>query len=191
MAITALPGSVTATSRLSVADENLHAQLVFEGANLLGDAGLGGVEGFGGLRDVQVAPGDLGQATELLELHSPICSGVITSYHIRLCENNDRPYDFSSGTMEPGLLALVVITFVAAFVKAPATAFVDHRPGRLLFQQPGPQPSVGADRGVHQPLRAVHQPGEHPRCMKRVLPILIGPAGSRSRYVLAPSIPDG
>jgi hypothetical protein len=60
-------------------DEDLHAELVLEGADLLGDAGLGSVQGLGSLRDVEVAAGDLRQATELLELHSPICLGFITS----------------------------------------------------------------------------------------------------------------
>jgi hypothetical protein len=40
---------------LAVAHENLHAELVLEALDLLGDAGLGGMQGLGGGRDAQTA----------------------------------------------------------------------------------------------------------------------------------------
>ncbi len=47
---------------LAVADEYLHPELVLQGADLLRDPGLGGMQGLGGLRDVQAAARNLGKA---------------------------------------------------------------------------------------------------------------------------------
>ena len=68
MAITALPGSVM-DQALAVADEDLHAELVLECADLLRNARLGGVQGLGTPRNVEVATGDFGKTAQLLELH--------------------------------------------------------------------------------------------------------------------------
>ena len=46
---------------LAVAHQDLHAQLVLELADLLADPGLGGMQGFGGLGQVQPALGDLAE----------------------------------------------------------------------------------------------------------------------------------
>ena len=44
--------------------------------------------------------------------------------------------------------------------------FVAYGAGRpRVLRQPGAQPGAGADRGVHQPVRAGHQPGGDPRGM--------------------------
>ena len=64
---------------LAVAHEDLHPELVLEGADLLGNPGLGGMQRLGGFGDVQAAAGHFGEATQLLELHEPIDLGVITS----------------------------------------------------------------------------------------------------------------
>jgi hypothetical protein len=52
-----------------VADEYLHPELVLQGADLLRDPRLGGMQRLGGLRDVQAAARNLGKATELLKFH--------------------------------------------------------------------------------------------------------------------------
>jgi hypothetical protein len=52
-----------------MAHEHLDAELVLERADLLRHAGLRSVERLGGLGDVEVAAGDLGQIAELLQLH--------------------------------------------------------------------------------------------------------------------------
>ena len=72
IATTALPGSVIATRRLPWRTNTCDPELVLERADLLGDPGLGGVQGLGGLGDVQAAAGDFGEAAQLLELHEPI-----------------------------------------------------------------------------------------------------------------------
>ena len=54
---------------LAVANKHLNAQFVFQQADLLADARLGGVQGFGGFRDVQALLGDFDQITELLQFH--------------------------------------------------------------------------------------------------------------------------
>ena len=63
---------------LAVPGEDLEPQLVLEGADLLRHAGLGGMQGLGGLRHVEPAADDLGQATELLEFHMFISNNILT-----------------------------------------------------------------------------------------------------------------
>ena len=96
--MTALPGSVIADQALAVADEDLDAELVLEGADLLGDAGLGGVQGLGGLGNVEAAARDFGEIAQLLELHDsymPIFHNILTH---SLCENKARPATHLAGT---------------------------------------------------------------------------------------------
>ena len=53
-----------------MAREHLDAELVLEGTDLLGDAGLRGVQRLRRLGDVQAAAHHFGQITKLLKLHA-------------------------------------------------------------------------------------------------------------------------
>ena len=55
---------------LAAALEQIDAELLFEQANLLADAGLGREQARGGGRDVEVPARYLYQVTQLLKLHS-------------------------------------------------------------------------------------------------------------------------
>ena len=74
MAMTALPGSVMVTRRLPWRT-NTFTELVLERADLLRDAGLRRVQRLRRLGDIQPAPGDFGEAAQLLELHTFTNSG--------------------------------------------------------------------------------------------------------------------
>ena len=54
---------------LAMAHENLHAELVLELADLLGDPGLGSVELLGRLGEIQALPYGLADVTQLLKIH--------------------------------------------------------------------------------------------------------------------------
>ena len=54
---------------LAVARKNLDAQLIFELDDGLGDAGLRGVQGLGGLGQVQAAARGLLDESELVQVH--------------------------------------------------------------------------------------------------------------------------
>ena len=60
---------------LAVAREHLDAELVLEGADLLRDAGLRGVQRLGRVGDVQSASHDLGQIAKLLQFHACLRGG--------------------------------------------------------------------------------------------------------------------
>ena len=53
----------------AVSGEDLYAQLILEGPDLLRYSGLRGVQGLGRLGDIESPARDLGETTELLELH--------------------------------------------------------------------------------------------------------------------------
>ena len=53
-----------------MAGENLDAELVLEQADLLGDAGLGGKQGIGGVRNVVAVPCHLIHIAQLLQVHA-------------------------------------------------------------------------------------------------------------------------
>ena len=59
-----------ADQALAVANEDLHAQFLFQFAYLLGHAGLGGKQALGGLGQVEIAADRLAHCTKLLEIHS-------------------------------------------------------------------------------------------------------------------------
>jgi hypothetical protein len=65
----AWPSTARPAELLAAPLEQLHAQFLFEQANLFADARLRGEQARGGGRHAQVAPHDLGQVTQLLQLH--------------------------------------------------------------------------------------------------------------------------
>lgn len=54
---------------LAASAKNLHTQLVFQHTNLLGNAGLRGIQAFGGRRDIEIVVTYFDDVTQLLQLH--------------------------------------------------------------------------------------------------------------------------
>jgi hypothetical protein len=68
-----------------VAREHLDAELVLERADLLRDAGLLGVQRFGGLGNVEAPPHHLGEIAKLLEFHAVLLrAGNFLSQRLRV-----------------------------------------------------------------------------------------------------------
>jgi hypothetical protein len=65
-----LAGFGDAFEALAVAGEDFYAQLFFQLDDGFGHPGLGGVQGFGGLGQVQAAPGGFLDKAELVQVHN-------------------------------------------------------------------------------------------------------------------------
>ena len=63
-----------AANTLAVAREDVHAQLLLQLDDGLGDPGLRGIQGLGGLREVEVLPYRFTNETELMKIHEGIPS---------------------------------------------------------------------------------------------------------------------
>jgi hypothetical protein len=77
--------------------EYLHAQLVFQLADLLADPRLGGEERVGGRGHVQIVPGDLGDVAKLAQVHRQMVGFQLACISIRRCMKSMQActWDFS------------------------------------------------------------------------------------------------